>query len=276
MSGISAVEVAAFNGSVTVEAGTATYRLEASVAGDAAYDIERLGSLLYVAGKKRGLTYLGNAVSFHLWLPPGLSLKLASINGAVRLRGPARALDASTHNGAIETEATGPASLRLRTSSGAVTVRDAGGFIDVAMSHGPIRVKGATAGVKIATTNGGVEIEDARGEIKVNTSHGAVRLADVVGQVQVATSNGAVRLARVTLEPGSNNWLRTAHGEVAVLELRAPGGANIDAKTATIPIHAELPGYEIKSNWGRLKARLRGPRQAQLEITTTSEVRITA
>jgi hypothetical protein len=276
MSGISAVEVAAFNGSVTVEAGAESYRLEVTVSGSATHEVERLGNLLYITGKKQGLTYLGKSVSFRLWLPAGLALKLASINGAVRLRGAARSLDASTHNGAIEAERTGPAGLRLRTSSGAITVRDAGGFIDIAASNGAIRVKDATAGVKISTSNGDVEIEGAQGEIKISTSHGAVRLDDVFGQMQVSTSNGAVRLAEATLQPGSKNWLRTAHGAVTVLKLRAPGGANIDAKTATIPIQAELPGYEVKNSWGHLKARQRGARPAKLEINSTGKVRITA
>ncbi len=275
MTGISAVEVAAFNGNVTVEAGDGPYYLEASIAGSATYDVERLGTLLYVTGKKQGLTYLGKSVSFHLWLPTGLALKLASINGAVRVRGAARSLDASTHNGAIETERTGPAALRLRISSGSVAVSDAGGPIDIAMSHGPIHIKGATGGIKVATSSGDVEIEGAQGEIKVNSSHGAVRLAEIFGQVQVSASNGALRLAQATLEPGSKNWLRTAHGEVVVLKLRAPGGATLEAKTSATPIQAELPGYEIKNSWGRLKARQRGVRPAKLEITTTGEVRIT-
>jgi hypothetical protein len=66
MSGISSVEVAAFNGSVTVEAGAESYRLEVTVSGSATHEVERLGNLLYVTGKKQGLTYLGKSVSFHL------------------------------------------------------------------------------------------------------------------------------------------------------------------------------------------------------------------
>src|SRR5262249_13225773 len=160
----------------------------------------------------------------------------------------------------------------LRTSSGAITVRDAGGFIDIAASNGAVRVKDAAVGLKISTSNGDVEIEGAQGEIKVNTSHGHVRPEDICGKVQDSTSNGDVRLAQATLHPGSRNWLRTAHGAVTVLKLRAPGGATIDAKTATIPMLTELPGYEVKHNWGRVKARQRGVRPATLEITTTGAV----
>lgn len=275
MSGITAVEVAAFNGSVTVETGSEPPRIEGSVAGGATYDIERLGNLLYVSGKKQGLTYIGKSVSFHLWLPTGLALKLASINGSVRLHGAARSLDASTHNGAIETEETGAAALRLRTSSGAITVRDASGSVDITSSHGAVRVKDVAAGVKVAISNGDVMIDGAQGEVRVNISHGALRMSDVFGQTQVATSSGAVHLERITLQPGSRNWLRTAHGEVSVLTLRAPGGAIVDAKTSTIPIQAELPSYEVKNSWGRLKARLRGVRPARLEINSTGKVHIT-
>ncbi len=275
MSGISAVEVAAFNGSVTVETGNEPPRIEGTVVGGATYEIERLGNLLYVSGKKQGLTYLGKSVGFHLWLPTGLALKLASINGAVRLHGAARSLDASTHNGAIEAEETGTAVLRLRTSSGAIATHDSSGALEITASHGVVRVKNAAAGVRVAISNGDVLIEGAQGEIKVNTSNGAVQMSEIFGQVQVSTSNGAVRLEHVTLQPGSKNWLRTAHGDVAVLKLRTPGGATIDAKTSTIPIQVELPSYEVKNNWGRLKARQRGVRPARLEITTTGKVRIT-
>lgn len=69
--GLSAVEVATFNGPLLVECGAETPHLVASVWGKASYEVERIGSLLYIRAHKTGLTYAGGGVGMALWLPAG-------------------------------------------------------------------------------------------------------------------------------------------------------------------------------------------------------------
>lgn len=256
VSGITAAEVAAFNGDVTVESGAEQARLLATLTGKATYTVERLGNLLYITGKKRGLTYLGSAVSFHLWLPAGLALKLATVSGAIRTHGDARALNAATVNGAIEADSTGQ------------------GDVHASTANGPIRVRGARGRIKVASSNGEVEIVDAAGQIQAATPNGAIRIADATGQTQLTTGNGGIRLERVTLEAGSNNWAKTGNGTVEVLGVRAPGGLRISARAGWAPIQADLPGYQVQLDPHRVKAQLAGPNPAELELNTGGAIRI--
>jgi hypothetical protein len=256
VSGITAAEVAAFNGDIIVETGADQPRLLVTRTGTATYEVERLGNLLYIAAKKRGLTYLGSTVSFHLWLPAGLALKLATVSGAIRTNGDARALNVATVNGAIEADATGQGDVHARTT------------------NGPIRVRGASGRIKVASSNGEVEIVDAGGQIQAATSNGAIRIADAAGQAQLTTGNGGIRLERVTLEPGSNNWARTGNGTVEVLGVQAPGGLRLRARAGRAPIQADLPGYQARLDSHHLKAQLGGPNPASLDLTTGGAIHI--
>jgi hypothetical protein len=83
-------------------------------------------------------------------------------------------------------------------------------------------------------------------------------------------------MERVALEPGSVNWAKTGFGAVDVVGLSASGGLNLHAKTHRQAVQAILPGYEIRAGRGTLKAVLPGARPAHLEITTASEISISA
>jgi Putative adhesin len=275
LSGITAAEVATFNGSVTVEAGADQARLEVTLKGRATYEVERLGKLLYIVGKKRGLTYFGSGVSFHLRLPAGLSLKLATVSGAIHVQGDVRALEARTSNGAIETRATGPGDMRLRNFGGAIHVRGAKGRVDIATATGDVRVADAAGRIHIATANGNVQVTGVEGEIEAATSNGGVQVVDAEGQFQVATSNGQVRLERVIFAPHSVSWAKTSNGAVEVLGLGAPGGLRIRAKTHRNTVRADLPGFEVRPGRHGLRAWLAGSNPAYLELGTVGEIRIT-
>jgi hypothetical protein len=280
LSHITTVEAATFNGDVVIVVGSEPPRLEVVVNSAATYKVERLGSLLYVVGKKRGLTYAGSGATFHMWLPPGLSYKLATVNGTLRLRGNARggvrALHASTVKGAIEIEAIGQAEVHLSTAPGSVHLRGANGRVKVSAINGATRLDEVSGLVDISCVNGAATITQAAGRIKVSSSNGDIQVTDATGQIQAATGKGAIRLERVTLEPGSVNWAKTGFGPVDVVGLRAPSGLNVHAKTHRQVIQAELPGYEIRASRGTLKAWLPGSRPAHLEVTTSSEISITA
>src|SRR5262245_32291952 len=123
MAGITAVEAATFNGDVIVEAREGQARLVVTLRGKATYEVMRIGSLLYIWGKKRGLTFAGSGASLALWLPPGLALKLATVNGAVRVQGAVRSLDASIAGGSIEARNLGTCDVKARSSNGRIDLR---------------------------------------------------------------------------------------------------------------------------------------------------------
>jgi hypothetical protein len=296
LTGITTVEVATFNGRLSISAGDEPPRLEATLTGKATYEVERLGNLLYIAGKKAGFTFGGTGVSFRLWLPAGLMVKLSTAAASVRVRGPLHALTASTYQGDILTEETGAADLRLKVASSNVEVREAGGRVDVSASHGDIRVAGGSSDVRVATGHGAVSVAQTtgrvhitsghgemrlsgvKGQIKVSTGHGSVAIDDSEGEIQVATGRGELRLARVTFPPGSHSWLKTGSGPAEVRSISAPGGMRLSLKVFTGSLGGalgvELPGYSIQLSRSSLRAELPGSRPARLEIVAPVGVRI--
>jgi hypothetical protein len=296
LAGITTVEVATFNGMVSVVVGDEPPRLEVSVTGRATYEVERLGNLLYVAGKKLGFSFGGSGVGLRLWLPPGLALKLSTVAAAVRVRGPARSLAASTYQGNILTEDTGSAELKLSAHSGTIEVRGAGGRVEVSNSHGDIQVSGGVGEVRVATGHGNISVAQAtgrihlssghgemhlsgvKGQMHLSTGHGAISVEDMEGQIQVATGRGELRLVRATFAPGSHNSLKTGSGPAEVRGITATAGMRLSVKvymgTISGSFAVELPGYTIQIGRTSLRAELPGPRQARLEIVAPAGVRI--
>jgi hypothetical protein len=275
MTGITSAEVASFNGDVTVEAGAERPRLAVTLRGKTTYQAERLGSLLYVVARKRGLTYFGSGASFHLWVPVGLTLKLATVGGAIRVHGGVRTLHASAVNGSIEVRSAGQADLHLSTSPGSVEVRGAHGRLKISTINGPLRLAEVEGQIEASAVNAPVEIAQARGRIKVGNSNGAIVVTDAIGQIQAATGVGGIRLERVTFEPGTSSWAKTGFGAVEALAVQAPGGLRIHARAHTRPIQADLPGYDIRYGRDHLRAHLAGPNPAHLDLATPSEIHIT-
>jgi hypothetical protein len=273
MSGISSAEVATFTGDVLVEAGAETSRLSVSLTGKTAYKVERLGNLLYVSAKKRGLTYSGAGASFHLWLPAGLKLKLATVSGAVRVRGPLLRLDASTVSGEIEVQAAGQAELHLSTVSGSIALHGASGRIKASTVSGDVRLADVEGQIDASSTKGSMLVTNATGRTTLSTGKGTIQVADLRGQIQASSGAGGIRLERVTFEPGSRSGARTGSGAVEVLALHAPGGLRIKGHSSRL--HADLPGYDVQGGRGSLRAQLAGANLASLEIATPGEIRIT-
>jgi DUF4097 and DUF4098 domain-containing protein YvlB len=274
MSGITAVEAASFNGDVTVEAGAERARLEVALRGKATFEVTRIGSLLYVWAKKRGLTYAGSGASLSLWVPAGLALKLATVNGMLRVHGAARSLAASVAGGAIEARDLGRCDVKASSSSGRIEVHGVSGRVSAATANGAVTVAHVTGPVDLSSASGALEIENAEGQIKASTANGPVRTIQTTGQLQIATGGGEIHIAGATLVPGSTNWIKTGSGPIEVMGMHAPGGLRIHARAHAGRIAHTLPGYEVKTGRDRLMAQLRGTRPATLELASPGEIRI--
>jgi hypothetical protein len=234
----------------------------------------RIGSLLYVWSKKHGLTFAGSGASLALWLPAGLALKLATVNGAVRVHGAARTLDASIAGGSIEARDLGKCDVKARSSTGQIEVRGVRGRVSAATANGPVTVADVEGPIDFSSANGALHIEDAEGQIKASTANGPVRATRVSGQIQIATAKGEIHIERAAITPGTTNWIKTGSGLVEVLGLAAPGGLRIRAKAFAGRLHYDLPEYEVQVSHHQLTARMAGRKPAHLEISTPGELRI--
>jgi hypothetical protein len=257
IAGITSVEAATFNGDLIVEAGAGKARLEIAITGKATYTVEPLGKLLYVAAKKRGLTYGGGGASIHLWLPTGMTFKLANVNGAIRVTGAVQSLEASIVNGAVETRSTGQGDLRLNAVGGSIEVQNAAGT------------------VRTTFVNSAVRVSDAAGRVEAKGTSGGVRLSRITGQIQVNASGGPVWLEDVTFDPGSQNWVKIGGGAIEIAGMHAPGGLDLSAQAHMGVVHANVSGFETHIRNNRLTMRMAGKNRARVDLATGGDMHIT-
>ena len=240
LTGITSVEVATFGGELSVVTGAQSPRVEAIIYGNATWSVERVGSLLYLVGKKRGFFYMGNGVSFRLWLPDHLALKLANVSADIRVRGDVRSLTANVVHGGIEVRASNPAEVKLRAV------------------HGRVVVHGVTSTFDIVATPGDVRVVNSGGELKI-----------------VATP-GNVRLEQVVLAPGRTHTVNASPGNIEVVGIHAPGGLDLRGKTTHPPITAEMPGYDVRTKGNRAHIKRDGPNPASLVLDAVGRLSIKA
>lgn len=237
MTGVTAVEVATFGGDLSVVTGADRPRLEATVYGNAFWTIERVGTLLYIVGKKRGFFYHGNGVGFRIWLPDQLSLKLANVSGNTRVRGDVRSLTANIVHGDIEVRASNPDVTRLR------------------LVHGHVLIHGVTSAFDITATPGDV------------------RIVNGGGTLNITATPGNVRLEQVTLAPGSHTISATP-GDIEIIGVHAPGGLDLTGNGANPPITAELPGHDIRNKGHHLHVHRPGPKPAKLALHAVGKLSV--
>ena len=273
-SGITAVEVATFNGELTVDTGASQSYMDITVRGSAILDIERIDQLLYIRASKKGLSFAGSEVDLHVHLPEDLALTLANVNGPITLRGRARHVEARTYNGTVRTQSTGPAAIHAHVASGRVEILSADGPVHVSAGNGQVHITDCAAGAHIATANGMAEVLRTNGRVHISTANGSIRIEDCAGEFQINSANSFVTWEHVTLQGGSRNWIKSSAGAVEIGGLRAPEGVEIRVKSIRQPVRVDLPGYEVEAHRGRLVASLAGRDSARLEISTLGDVSI--
>ncbi|HEU5348925.1 MAG TPA: hypothetical protein VFU63_09980 [Ktedonobacterales bacterium] len=230
MTGITAVEVATFGGELHVVAGADNPRVEVTIHGNATWSVERVGSLLYIVGKKRGFFYMGNGVGFRLWLPAQLALKLANVSADIRVRGDVRSLGASVTNGDIEVRASNPAEAKLRVVQGHMVIHGVTGKLDIVVAPGDVQL--------------------------VNSG----------GELRIVAAPGDVRLEQVILTPGRSHMVTASPGTIEVMSIHAPGGLVLDGKTTHPPAAVDMPGSDIRNKGYRLHIQQPGPNPAKMTL----------
>lgn len=238
LEGITTVEVATFGGELRIITGADHPRVEATVYGNATWSVERVGSLLYIVGKKRGFFYMGSGVSFRLWLPAQLALKLANVSADIRVRGNMRSLVANAIHGGIEVRASNLVEAKLRAVDGRVMVHGVTGKLDIVTSPGDVRV--------------------------VNSG----------GQLHITATPGNIRLEQVVLMPGGSQAVKASPGNIEIVGIHAPSGLDLRGDTTQPPIVAKLPGYDTRNKGHRLYVQRPGPNPTKLTLSAVGRMSI--
>ena len=108
----------------------------------------------------------------------------------------ATALSLDTSGGGIVVASLN-AGVTLRTSGGALDVRDLVGEVEGHTSGGGVRLKSIKGRVRVTTSGGSIDGLDLDGAVDGNTSGGGIALQRVTGDIRVHTSGGGIHLDEV-------------------------------------------------------------------------------
>ena len=180
-----------------------------------------------IGWKRRG------SVDVTVELPEGSSLRadtgVASFRGDGRLGG----VDVKTGAGDVRLDQTG--ALRVRTSTGHVSVENASGRAEI-VAAGDTTLGIVTGDAHVKNLNGKTWIGRVGGDVKVKSANGDVTIDDAGRDVTVKTANGNIRLGQVAR---GSVTIETASGGLEI-GVREGTAAWIDATTRFGRIHNNL------------------------------------
>ncbi|WP_218108371.1 DUF4097 family beta strand repeat-containing protein [Actinacidiphila rubida] len=195
---VTSIRLDSGNGGMTVEASadtsTVSVHRKVNYRGDkpshTSFSVEHGVLVLSGCGRNCGVDYVVKA-------PAGLPVTGGTSNGGLTLTG-VGSVDVHTSNGRIAVNsATGP--VKLRTSNGAVNVKDVGGGgIDTQTSNGAVTIRTATPqNIRARTSSGSLTVTAPPAEYRISTTdtHGdeAVAFKNVPSgkyRLDLSTSNG--------------------------------------------------------------------------------------
>jgi DUF4097 and DUF4098 domain-containing protein YvlB len=142
----------------------------------------------------------------------------------------------------------------VKSSNGAITLRDVHGDVMAETSNGAIDITGNTGKVKAKTSNGAIELSRIEGYVEAKTSNGAIKITGVSGVVSAETSNGSISAEIPDIQ--NDVRIKTSNGSIKAY-LSPELDVNLEVKTSNgkIGLHdIEILTREVSKT--SLKGRL--------------------
>ncbi|GAA2785421.1 DUF4097 family beta strand repeat-containing protein [Saccharopolyspora taberi] len=142
---------------------------------------------------------------------------------------------------------------RFKTAVGDIRVEDAG-ELRLKTSSGKITVDRAEGHAEIVTGSGDVRIHELGSTAVVKNSNGDTRLGEVAGDLRMRTANGNISVDRAHASVGA----RTANGDIRIGEV-ARGSVELDATTGELEIgirQGTAAWLDVNSGTGRVETHL--------------------
>lgn len=162
----------------------------------------------------------------------------------------------------VEVPRTGPAGVMVRTTNGAISLRDAPGDADAEVTSGGgaggVTVVGQEGRVRAATINSRVEVERAGGTVEAFTENAAITVLDAAAGVMAQTTNAAIRVRFAARRAPSPFTLSTTVGMVA-LEISGSmaGRIAVEPSYAPIEVDASIPSTQAREGMSPTMLTLR-------------------
>lgn len=120
-------------------------------------------------------------------------------------------------------------------ASGAQTIRNVRGPVEVKAASGSIRVEKIERDVQLSTASGSISVNDVGSDVRVSSASGSATVSNIKGDVRVNAISGVIRVS----QPGGRVEADTASGEVEIQ------GASKDVKA-----HAASGRVYVQGNPG--------------------------
>ncbi len=113
-------------------------------------------------------------------------------------------------------------SVKIRSSSGSVSVREIDGAVDATASSGNVEIREVTGDVAVTTSSGSIKLEEIGGAIRANANSGTIQIDQAVRGVTAQASSGSIEVKTDTV--GGPYDLTASSGSV---KLTVPESASI-------------------------------------------------
>lgn len=215
-------------------------------------------------------------------VPEGFSAELGSTSGNLVTEGVTGIQELRTTSGDVSVhDAGGP--LRAQSTSGSITVAEVGlarletvsgdikaqqtrGVLHVGTTSGEISVMAAEDSLRLITVSGDIRVERAPRGVMARTTSGGITVQAARGRVRLESSSGDVR---VGLEaPLSQADVSTVSGDVSAA-LIGPVGLSLEMRTTNGTLDLDVP-LAVKTVSRRVVAGVIGDGKAQVRLKSSS------
>lgn len=176
-------------------------------------------------------TVVGTRV--RVWVEQDRSFLPLSHRGRLVLRVPrGTEIAVETLTGAVSIAGITASELRVKTSTGRISLEEIGADIHARSNTGAVEISRARGRFDVGTTTGSIACSDLRGQVTSRSSTGSQAYVDVLGDIDARSTTGGIELRRTE---GSVR-LRTSTGSQKGTAVTLTGDSSFQASTGSIHI----------------------------------------
>ncbi len=132
--------------------------------------------------------------------------------------------------------------VRIRTTSGGALIEGRPGAVNVRSTNGAVTVRDAQRDVNVGTRSGSVVIDGARQAVRAESGSGGVTLRELEGPFRVRAASGVVRGAALR---SAESQVELASGRVELQYVRPPERIEIDIGEGFVEIEIPAGAYRL-------------------------------
>jgi len=231
--------------------------------------IEQKGDTIRIGKEMSSLRHL--SIAYTIQVPHNTEVSTSVASGAQTVREVRGPVNVQAASGAIRVEKI-ERDAQLKTASGSVSANDVGEDVRISTASGSVSVSNARGDVRINDLAGTIQVERPGGRVEAETASGAVEIQGASNDVKAHAASGRVS---VQGNPGANSYweLKTVSGSVL---LKVPAAANfhLSAQAVSGEIRTDIPIMIEEQGKRILRARM-GSGGARVDVQTVSgEIRV--